>query len=163
MTIDGKKVAFLIANEGVEEIELTGPWHSVQEAGGVPFLLAPEAGKAQALSHLDKAGIYDVDVPVRNANPADFDALVLPGGVANPDQLRTDETAVQFVRDFVRSGKPVAAICHGPWTLIEADAVRRANPDLVAQPAHRRPQRRGDLGRRGSSPRRLAHHEPQTR
>ena len=124
MTIDGKKVAFLIANEGVEEIELTGPWHSVQEAGGVPFLLAPEAGKAQALSHLDKAGIYDVDVPVRNANPADFDALVLPGGVANPDQLRTDETAVQFVRDFVRSGKPVAAICHGPWTLIEADAVR---------------------------------------
>jgi len=124
MSADGKKVAFLVANEGVEEVELTAPWKAVQEAGSVPFLLAPHGGRVQAMSHLDKAGTYDVDLPVLEAEADDFDALVLPGGVANPDQLRTHEPAVQFVRDFVRSGKPVAAICHGPWSLVEADVVR---------------------------------------
>ncbi len=121
--IDGTKVAFLVANDGTEEVELTEPWHAVQEAGGVPFLLAPEAGKAQAREHLDPAGVYDVDLTVGDAHPDDYDALVLPGGVANPDRLRTDHLAVDFVRAFVRSGKPVAAICHGPWTLVEADVV----------------------------------------
>jgi len=124
MSTDGKKVAFLVANEGVEEVELTSPWRAVQEAGAVPFLLAPAGGRAQAMAHLDKAGSYDVDLPVLDADPADFDLLVLPGGVANPDQLRTDRPSVQFVRDFVSAGKPVAAICHGPWTLVEADVVR---------------------------------------
>jgi len=122
--MDGQKIAFLVANEGVEQVELTEPWHAVQEAGGVPFLLAPEGGRTQAYQHLDKGETFDVDIPVREAVADDYDALVLPGGVANPDQLRTDGPAVGFVRDFMTTGKPVAAICHGPWTLIEADAVR---------------------------------------
>ena len=121
--VDGEKVAFLVANDGIEEVELTEPWRAVEEAGGVPLLLAPEAGKAQAREHLEPAGVYDVDITVGDANADDYDALVLPGGVANPDRLRTNAAAVGFVRDFVESGKPVAAICHGPWTLVEADVV----------------------------------------
>ena len=122
-SIDGTKVAFLVANDGIEEAELTEPWQAVQQAGGVPLLLAPNPGMAQARVHLDPAGLYDVDMAVGDANPADYDALVLPGGVANPDRLRLHRPAVDFVRAFVGSGKPVAAICHGPWTLVEADVV----------------------------------------
>ncbi len=121
--MDGQKIAFLVANDGIEEVELTEPWKAVAEAGGVPLLVAPERGKAQARHHLDPAGLYDVDIAVADAHAEDYDALVLPGGVANPDQLRTETEAVRFVRDFVESGRPVAAICHGPWTLVEADVV----------------------------------------
>jgi protease I len=119
----GKKVAFLIANEGVEQVELIEPLEAVREAGAEAELLAPEAGEAQAFNHLDKADKFDVEA-VGGADPSDYDALVLPGGVANPDQLRTDETAVSFARSFFEAGKPVGVICHGPWTLIEADVVR---------------------------------------
>lgn len=118
--ISGKTVAFLVANEGIEQVELTEPWQAVEEAGGRPRLLAPEAGKAQAFNHLDKADAFPVDTAVSDADVAAYDALVLPGGVANPDALRTDEDAVAFVKSFVESGKPVAAICHAPWTLVEA-------------------------------------------
>jgi protease I len=116
----GKKVAFLTANEGVEQVELTSPWDAVRQAGGEPQLLAPEGGQVQAFNHLDKGDTFPVDATVADVRPDDYDALVLPGGVANPDRLRTDETAVGFVRSFVESGKPVAVICHGPWTLVEA-------------------------------------------
>ncbi len=123
-TSGGKKVAFLVAPEGIEQVELTGPWQAVEEAGATPVLLSTAEGKVQAFHHLDKGDTFDVDATVASADVADYAALVLPGGVANPDNLRTDEDAVAFVRQFVQSGKPVAAICHAPWTLIEADVVR---------------------------------------
>ena len=118
--IEGKKVAFLVANEGIEQIELTSPWEAIEEAGGEPELIAPETGTVQAFNHLDKADEFEATTAVEDANPDDYDALVLPGGVANPDQLRMDQAAVQFTRAFFEAGKPVAAICHGPWTLVEA-------------------------------------------
>ena len=121
--LKGKTIAFLVANEGIEQVELTRPWEAVEDAGGRPILLAPESGQAQAFNHLDKADTFDVDKVVGTADAADYDGLVLPGGVANPDNLRTDEDAVSFVRSFFESGKPVAAICHAPWTLIEAGVV----------------------------------------
>ena len=122
--LQGKKIAFLMANEGVEEVELTKPLQAVREAGADAELLAPEAGEIQAFNHLDKAETFGVDRAVADADPAEFDGLVLPGGVANPDNLRTHEDAVSFVREFFAAGKPVGVICHGPWTLIEADVVK---------------------------------------
>jgi protease I len=118
-----KKIAFLMANEGVEEVELTEPLKAVREAGAEVEVLAPEAGEIQAFNHLDKGETYGVDRVVGEASVDDYDGLVLPGGVANPDNLRTDEDAVSFVRDFFAAGKPVGVICHGPWTLIEAGVV----------------------------------------
>jgi len=121
--LQGKKVAFLVANEGIEQVELTEPWKAVEQAGGTPELIAPEAGEAQAMNHLDKADTFTVDHVVADVSASDYDGLVLPGGVANPDNLRADESAVGFVRGFFEEAKPVAAICHAPWTLIEADVV----------------------------------------
>ena len=118
------RVAFLVATEGIEQVELTGPWEAVEQSGATPVLLSTDEGTVQAFNHLDKGDTFDVDQTVASADVADYAALVLPGGVANPDTLRTDEDAVAFVRRFVESGKPVAAICHAPWTLIEADVVR---------------------------------------
>lgn len=118
--LTGKKVAFLVANEGIEQVELTRPWQAVEAAGGTPHLIATEAGEVQAFNHLDKADTFPVDRTTADADPGDYDAVVLPGGVANPDQLRTDAAAVDFVKQAVSSGTPVAAICHGPWTLVEA-------------------------------------------
>jgi len=122
--LNGKKIAFLTANEGVEEVELTEPLKAVTEAGAKTELLAPEAGEVQAFNHLDKAESYTVDKAVGDASAEDYDGLVLPGGVANPDNLRTHPEAVSFVRDFFSAGKPVGVICHGPWLLAEADVVR---------------------------------------
>ena len=119
-----KKIAFLVATEGIEKAELVEPWQAVMNAGHSPVLICPEDGEVQLFEHLDKANMQAVDVTVSRARVDDYDALVLPGGVANPDRLRTDEGAVSFVREFIATGKPVAAICHAPWTLIEADAVR---------------------------------------
>jgi len=119
-----KKIAFLVAAEGIEKAELVEPWAAVSKAGHHAVLLSPETGEVQLFEHLDKADTQPVDQAVGGASVEDFDALVLPGGVANPDALRTDAAAVAFVRQFVESGKPVAAICHAPWTLIEADVVR---------------------------------------
>lgn len=121
--IESKRVAFLVANEGVEQVELTEPWHAIEEAGGEPELIAPEAGEVQAFNHLDKGDTFDVDRTVGDADASDYDALVLPGGVANPDILRTVPAAVEFARAFFTAGKPVAAICHAPWTLVEAGVV----------------------------------------
>jgi len=118
------RVAFLVANEGIEQVELTEPWQAVQEAGGIPHLIAPKSGEAQAMNHMDKADRFAVDGTTADVRVDDFDAVVLPGGVANPDQLRLDRPAVDFVRAMFDAGKPVAAICHGPWTLVEADVVR---------------------------------------
>jgi protease I len=122
--LNGKKIAFLTANEGVEEVELTEPRKAVEEAGGATELLAPEAGEVQAFNHLDKAETYTAEKAVGDASADDYDGLVLPGGVANPDDLRTHPEAVSFIRDFFAAGKPVGVICHGPWTLIEADVVK---------------------------------------
>jgi len=118
------RIAFLVAAEGIEKAELVEPWAAVTEAGHQAVLLCPDPGEVQLFEHLDKADTRPVDQPVGSAVVDDFEALVLPGGVANPDALRTDATAVAFVRAFIESGKPVAAICHAPWTLIEADVVR---------------------------------------
>lgn len=118
------KIAFLVAPEGIERVELTEPWDAVVDAGFAPTLLSIAEGEVQTFDHLDKAETRPVDRLVADASPDEFGALVLPGGVANPDALRLDEDAVSFIRDFMASGKPVAAICHAPWTLIEADVVR---------------------------------------
>lgn len=120
----GKRIAFLVANEGVEQVELTEPWRAVEAAGGEPVLLAPAAGKVQAFDHLDRGETFEVDLPVGEADPGDYAALVLPGGVANPDRLRTEPEAVAFVRALAGAGRPFGVICHGPWTLVEADLVR---------------------------------------
>jgi protease I len=121
--LNGKRIAFLVANEGIEQVELERPWETIEGAGADVELIAPEAGEAQAFNHLDKADTFDVDRTVSDADASDYDGLVLPGGVANPDNLRQDDDAVAFVRAFFEQGKPVAAICHAPWTLIEARVV----------------------------------------
>jgi protease I len=123
-TLNDKKVAILVANEGIEQVELTEPRKALEEAGATVELLAPEAGEAQAFNHLDKADTFPVDRAVGDASPEDYDALMLPGGVANPDNLRMHEEAVSFVRAFFDEHKPVAAICHAPWTLVEADVLK---------------------------------------
>jgi protease I len=122
--LNGRTIAFLVAPEGIEQVELTEPWAAVEKAGGTPRLLSIEPGEVQAFNHLDKADTFPVDAVVGDADPEAYDGLVLPGGVANPDALRMDEDAVTFVKDFMESGRPVAAICHAPWTLVEADVVR---------------------------------------
>ncbi len=118
------KIAFLVAHEGVEQVELTDPWQAVSDAGGTPRLVSPRPGTIQAYHHLDKADTFPVDQTVKEATVEEYDGLVLPGGVANPDILRMDQQAVAFAKGFFDAGKPVAAICHGPWTLVEADVVR---------------------------------------
>jgi protease I len=122
--LSGKRIAFLVANEGVEQVELTSPWQAVQGAGGEPVLVAPKTGDVQAFNHLDKGDVFQATVPTSELSVGDYAGVVLPGGVANPDQLRTDEPAVRFLQQWTSSGNPVAAICHGPWTLVEADAVK---------------------------------------
>src|SRR5512133_2550932 len=122
--LNGKTVAFLVAPEGIEQVELTEPWAAVEKAGGTPRLLSTQSGEVQAFHHLDKGDTFPVDAVVADADPTSYDGLVLPGGVANPDALRLDEDAVAFVRAFVEADLPVAAICHAPWTLAEADVVR---------------------------------------
>ncbi|MDX3800756.1 type 1 glutamine amidotransferase domain-containing protein [Streptomyces sp. AK04-3B] len=118
------RIAFLTAPEGVEQVELTDPWQAAVDAGHEPVLVSTEPGKVQAFNHLDKADTFGVDEVVGEASADSFDGLVLPGGVANPDVLRSDDKAVAFVKDFFDQGRPVAAICHAPWTLVEADVVR---------------------------------------
>ncbi|GLW09567.1 glutamine amidotransferase [Microtetraspora sp. NBRC 13810] len=122
--LQGKTIAFLAAPEGVEQVELTEPWRAVQQAGGTPRLISTKHGKIQGFNHLDRADTFDVDATVDEVSASDFDGLVLPGGVANPDFLRTQPAAVRFAGEFFRLGKPVASICHAPWTLVEADVVR---------------------------------------
>jgi len=122
--LDGRRIAFLVAQEGIEEVELTEPRKAVEEAGAKTDLIAPEEGEVQAFDHLDRSSKYRVDRSLDKADAGDYDGLVLPGGVANPDQLRTDPRAVRFVAEFFAAGKPVGVICHGPWTLVEADVVR---------------------------------------
>jgi protease I len=122
--LEGRTIAFIVSNEGIEQAELTRPWKAVSDAGGRPVLVAPKAGSVQAFAHLDKADTFPVDRTTEDARIEEFDAAVLPGGVANADELRTDERAVALVRDFFDSGRPVGVICHGPWTIIEADKVR---------------------------------------
>ncbi|WP_445442211.1 type 1 glutamine amidotransferase domain-containing protein [Clavibacter sp. km1a] len=121
-SIQGRTVAFLLT-DGFEQVELTEPWKAVQEAGGTPVLVSPKADTVQGLDHIDKADTFDVDVQVKDANAADYDALVLPGGVVNADDIRVDADAVAFAKAFFTAGKPVAAICHAPWLLIEAGVV----------------------------------------
>jgi protease I len=122
--LSGKRIAFLMAQEGVEEVELTKPWEAVEQAGATPVLIAPEEGEVQSMQHLDKSATYPVDKTLDEAQPSDYDGVVLPGGVANPDELRTEPKAVEFLQRFFAEGKPVGVICHGPWTLVEADLVR---------------------------------------
>ncbi len=122
--LSGKRIAFLVAQEGIEQVELSEPWKAVEQAGGEPVLIAPESGDVQAFEHLDKSKTYPVDETLDDANPDDYDGVVLPGGVANPDQLRTESRAIEFLQKFFADGKPVGVICHGPWTLVEADLVR---------------------------------------
>jgi protease I len=122
--LEGKKIAFLVAPEGAEQVELTEPWKAVESEGGEPELISTDSGQVQAFNHLEKADTFPIDRTVADADASDYDGLVLPGGVANPDFLRTDEDAVAFTRAFFEQAKPVGVICHGPWTLVEADVLR---------------------------------------
>jgi protease I len=123
--LQGKRVAFVVANTGVEQVELTAPWQAVEAAGGQPVLIAPEREPVQAVNHdIELADTFDPALAVAEADSADFAGLVLPGGVANPDKLRLVPEAVAFVKSFADAGKPIAAICHGPWTLVEAGVVK---------------------------------------
>jgi len=121
--LQGKTIAIL-ATDGVEQVELTEPRQALEQAGAKTHLIAPKPGEIQGFNHLDKGDKFSVDRALEHAQADDYDGLLLPGGVANPDILRTDEDAVAFTRAFFEAGKPVAAICHGPWTLVEADVVR---------------------------------------
>ena len=121
--LEGKRIAFL-ATDGVEQSELEQPWNELMEAGATLELLSVHKGAIQAMHHMDKGDTFEVDGLVADADASDYDGLVLPGGVANPDTLRANRRAVEFVREFFAQSKPIAAICHAPWTLIEADVVR---------------------------------------
>ena len=121
--LKGRKVAFL-ATDGVEQVELTAPWNALEKAGADVKLISERPGEIQSMNHDKKGEMFPVDLEVSKVSARDFDALVLPGGVANPDKLRTNKDAVNFVREFMEADKPVAAIWHGPWLLVEADAVR---------------------------------------
>jgi deglycase len=121
--LDGRRVAIL-ATDGVEEVEYTEPRAAVEQAGARAELISIKPGRIQAVKHQDKSNTYPVDRTIDEAKPDEYDALLLPGGVANPDHLRTNPRAVAFVRAFFDAGKPVGAICHGPWTMVEADVVR---------------------------------------
>jgi protease I len=114
----------VLATDGVEQVELTGPVKALREAGATVTVIAMSGRKIQGFNHQDKGDVLSADAELADVRSEGFDALVLPGGVANPDTLRTNQQAVQFVRDFVNADKPIAAICHGPWTLIEAEGVR---------------------------------------
>lgn len=121
--LKNKKVAILVA-DGFEQVEMTQPKQALEQAGAQTFIVSPQRDRVQGWNHFDKADYFSIDVPLDQANPQEYDALLLPGGVANPDQLRMQPKAVQFVKSFFEAGKPVAAICHGPWTLIEAGVVQ---------------------------------------
>jgi protease I len=121
--LSGKRVA-VVAADMVEQVELTEPWTALVQAGAKPELISIESGEIQGFNHFDKADTFKVDNTIDEVDAGDYDALLLPGGVGNPDILRTNEKIVRFIRDFFEQGKPVAAICHGPWTLVEADVVR---------------------------------------
>lgn len=122
--LTGKRIAFLVAPEGVEQVELTEPWQAARDAGAVAVLVSTKRGQIQAFNHLDKGETFPVDETLENADPASFDGLVLPGGVANPDFLRWAPGVAEFTRSFFEAGRPVAVICHGPWTLIDAGVLR---------------------------------------
>jgi protease I len=117
------RVAFL-ATDMVEQVELTEPWKAVEEQGWTPELVSIERGKIQGFNHYEKADAFTVDRTVDDVDPDEYDVLVVPGGVGNPDRMRTEPAAVALVRSFVEQGKPTAVICHGPWMLVEADVVR---------------------------------------
>jgi len=121
--LEGKKIALLVA-DGFEQIELVSPRQALEEAGARTYIVSPAGKEVHGVNHDEKGDTFYVDAPLEQANPDQYDALVLPGSVANPDQLRTQPAAVQFVKAFVEQGKPIAAICHGPWTLVEADVVQ---------------------------------------
>ncbi|SFO64718.1 protease I [Variovorax sp. PDC80] len=122
-SLDGMTVAILVS-DGFEQVEMTEPRKALESAGAKTQVVSPLDGSVRGWKHHDPADTFEVDVPLKTANPDDFDALLLPGGVVNPDALRIDEKAVAFVRAFVEAGKPIAAICHGPWTLIDAGGVK---------------------------------------
>jgi protease I len=124
-SLQGKKVAVLMT-DGVEQVEYTGPRSFLEERGAQVTLVSPKdkGAKVQGLHHMERGDSFTVDLQVRDAHPKDFDALVLPGGVANPDQLRLNPDAIAFIREFAGADKPIAAICHGPWTLIDAGVAR---------------------------------------
>ncbi len=121
--LQGKRIAFL-ATDGFEQVELTRPWQELGDAGAEVELISLEKGSIQGLNHMDKGDTFEVDKVVSEASADDYHGLVLPGGVANPDALRVDDKAVSFIKAFFEQKKPVAAICHGPWTLVEADVVK---------------------------------------
>jgi protease I len=142
-SLKGFRVAFVVANEGIEQGELLATWRAVMDAGGRPELIAPRPGLAGTMRRLERGDRFPVDLPTAQATAADFDAVVLPGGAASSDRLRRDPAAVQFLVAMVKAGKPVAAICHGPCTLIEGDL-------LTGRTVTSTPSRQTDLRNAGA-------------
>ena len=130
--LDGKKVAILVA-DGFEQVEMTTPREALNEAGAETKIVSLKSGKIQGMHYVDKGDKFDVDLTFDEARPEEFDALMIPGGLMNPDALRSNEDALEFTRHFFREGKPVAAICHGPWVLIDAGVARGRT--LTSRPA----------------------------
>ena len=145
----GKRIAIL-ATDGFEEVELTEPKKALEDAGAFTDVVSIKSGKIQGFRHMDQGDTIKVDKTLDQANPKDYDNLVLPGGVNNPDQLRMNAKAVAFVKSFFEEGKPVAAICHGPWTLIEAGAVDGRTLTSWPSSADRHQECRGNLGGSGA-------------
>jgi protease I len=121
--LDGKKVAILVT-DGFEQVEMTKPREALNQVGAETKIVSLKPGKIQGMQHADKGDKFDVDLTLDEARPEEFDALMIPGGLMNPDALRSNDDALEFTRHFFREGKPVAAICHGPWVLIDAGVVR---------------------------------------
>jgi protease I len=159
-TLEGTKVAIL-ATDGVEQVELTAPRDALLAAGATVDVLSIKPEPIQAFNQMDRGDSFRVDLEVSNAHVDDYDALVLPGGVANPDLLRVDDGAVAFVHDFFEQGKPVGAICHGPWTLVEADVVRGRTLTSWPSLKDRSAERRRRVGRPGGRRRPGPRDEPQ--
>ena len=161
--LQNKKIAFLVANEGVEQVELTEPWKAVEQAGAKPELISLEAGQVQAFNHLDKADTFDVDRTVADADASDTTGWCCRAAWRTRTSCAWTSGPFAFARSFFESGKPVGVICHGPWTLVEADVVRDRTHHVMAQPANRHPERGRQMGRRGGRRGRGPRVEPQAR
>src|SRR5438132_2590906 len=160
--LDGRKVAILVT-DGFEQVEMTKPRKALEEAGAETKIVSPKSGQIQGMNHVDKGDKFDVDIPLDEARPEEFDALMIPGGLMNPDELRAAPDALEFTKHFFREGKPVAAICHAPWVLIDAGVIRGRKLTSWGAHSDRREKCRWQLGEPGGGGGQRTRYQPQAR